>query len=406
MHFYQLTPQERRQLLKKQGIELTPIDLKKLDRLNQLSENVIGEVTLPLGIVQDVIVNDKSYLVPMAVEEPSVVAAANHGAKIFAKNGGSKVISKRDGIYGQIVLKVDQDFSLEKLKKDFPKYIALANEEFASLVKHGGGVKEITGKIKDDLVYLKVLIDPAQAMGANKANSILEFLSEKLILLPNIQEKMFAILSNYPSQFATAKVELAVDSVGGMTVAQKITLLSKIGWQDPYRAVTNNKGIMNGVDSILIATGNDYRGVEAACGVLASETGKYRSLSQWKIVDDKLVGCLTLPLALGVVGGSINSRPDIKQAYSILGEQISSETLAGLIVTVGLANNFAALHAISTKGIQAGHMKLQARNIVATLSASPAEKAKVLRELVSSKQYSQSQAKAILEKIRKQEENN
>lgn len=404
MHFYQLEPQNRRQILEKQGIELTAIDSKKLTRLDQLSENVIGEVALPLGIVQDVIVNNQSYLVPMAVEEPSVVAAANHGAKIFAKNGGSHVVSKRDGIYGQIVLKVDQGFSLEKLKKDFPNYISLANQEFASLVKHGGGVKDISGEIKNNLVYLKVLVDPAQAMGANKTNSILEFLSDQLNALPHVQEKMFAILSNYPSQFATAKVELTVASVGGIQVAKKIALLSEIGWQDPYRAVTNNKGIMNGVDSVLIATGNDYRGVEAATAVLAGETGKYRSLSKWEVIDDKLIGSLTLPLALGVVGGSINSRPDIKQSYSILGDNITSEVLANIIVTIGLANNFAALHAISTQGIQAGHMKLQARNLVASLDATSAQKAKVLKEIIKLKQYSHDQVQAILEKIRKQEE--
>ncbi|QNQ82603.1 hydroxymethylglutaryl-CoA reductase, degradative [Lactobacillus sp. PV012] len=404
MHFYKLDPYQRRELLKEKGIKLVKIEPEKLARLNQLSENVIGEIDLPLGVVQDVVVNNKSYLVPMAVEEPSVVAAANHGAKVFAKNGGSHVVSKREGIYGQIVLKVDQAFSLEKLAKDFPYYVSLANKEFASLVNHGGGVKEITGEIKGDLVYLKVLVDPAQAMGANKTNSILEFLSNKLVRLPHVREKMFAILSNYPSQFATVKVELTVASVGGMQVAKKIALLSKIGYQDPYRAVTNNKGIMNGVDSILIATGNDYRSVEAACGVFASKSGKYRSLSKWEVVDDKLIGSLTLPLALGVVGGSINSRSDIQQAYSILGEQVSSELLASLIVTVGLANNFAALHAISTKGIQAGHMKLQARNLVANLDASSVEKSKVLKEIIKLKHYSQAQAQEILEKVRKQEE--
>lgn len=403
MKFYKLTPQKRREILAKERISLAEIDDSTLDRLNNLSENVIGQVRLPLGVVENLIVNDQSYWVPMSVEEPSVVAAANHGASIFAKNGGAIAHSQRDGIYGQIVLKVNNDFSLTNLKEKFSNYVDLANTKFASLVRHGGGVRSIVADQKADLVYLKVLVDPAESMGANKTNSILEFLSQKMATLPGVEEKLFAILSNYPSQLTTAKVQLTVDSVGGLEVAKKVALLAKIGYDDPFRAATNNKGIMNGVDSVLIATGNDYRGVEAATAVLASQSGQYRSLSSWKVEGNYLLGELTLPLAIGTVGGSISARKDIQQSFSIL-KDVDSAELANIITTIGLANNLAALLAISTKGIQAGHMKLQARNVVATLDATEAEREAILAEMIATKQFSQSHAQELLLKLRKEEE--
>ena len=403
MKFYKLIPEQRREILAKENINLADIDDATLARLNNLSENVIGQVRLPLGVVENLLVNGQSYWVPMSVEEPSVVAAANHGANIFAKNGGVVAHSQRDGIYGQIVLKVSDNFSIDNLTARFSSYLDLANAEFASLVRHGGGVRSIEAEQKEDLVYLKVLVDPAEAMGANKTNSILEFLSQKMTGLPGVEEKLFAILSNYPSQLTTAKVKLNIDSVGGLEVAKKVALLAKIGYDDPFRAATNNKGIMNGVDSVLIATGNDYRGVEAATAVLASQSGQYRSLSSWKVEGDYLLGELTLPLAIGTVGGSISARKDIQQSFSIL-KDVNSAVLANIITAIGLANNLAALLAISTKGIQAGHMKLQARNVVATLDATEAEREAVLAEMIATKQFSQSKAQELLLKLRKEEE--
>lgn len=403
MKFYKLTPQKRREILAAENINLAEIDDATLNRLNNLSENVIGQVRLPLGVVENLIVNGHSYWVPMSVEEPSVIAAANHGASIFAKNGGVSAHSQRDGIYGQIVLKINEDFSLDELEGKFANYIALANDEFASLVKHGGGVRSIEAEQREDLVYLKVLVDPAQAMGANKTNSILEFLSTKMTSVAGVEEKLFAILSNYPSQLTTARVKIAIDSIGGLEVAKKVALLAKIGYDNPFRAATNNKGIMNGVDSVLIATGNDYRGVEAATAVLASQSGQYRSLSKWQLEGEFLVGELTLPLAIGTVGGSISARQDIQQSFSIL-KNVNSADLANIITAIGLANNLAALLAISTKGIQAGHMKLQARNIVATLNATEKEKELVLAKMIETKEFSQSKAEDFLTNLRKKED--
>ncbi len=268
--FYQWLPEERRAFLTEKGIKLSEIESETLERLDKLSENVIGQVRLPLGVLPKLIVNGKDYQVPMAVEEPSVVAAANHAAKIFNQNGGAVADSKRNGIYGQIVLEVTDNFDLTKFTIEFSQLISLANKKFVSLVKHGGGVRKIEASQKENLVFLRVLVDPAEAMGANKTNAILEFLGNELEKQPDIEQTLYAILSNYPTQLTSAKVSLSIDSVGGLKVAKKIALLSKIGQTDIYRAVTNNKGIMNGIDSVLVATGNDYRGVEAATAVWAN----------------------------------------------------------------------------------------------------------------------------------------
>ena len=398
--FYQWLPEERRTFLEEKGIRLSKIEAETLERLDKLSENVISQVRLPLSVLPKLIVNGKRYQVPMSVEEPSVVAAANHASKIFNQNGGVTADSKREGIYGQIVLEVVEGFDLTSLTAEFPQLIKLANQKFASLVKHGGGVRKIEASQKENLVFLRVLVDPAEAMGANKTNAILEFLGNNLEKRSDIEQTLYAILSNYPTQLTDARVSLVIDSIGGLEVAKKIVLLSKIGQTDVYRAVTNNKGIMNGVDSVLVATGNDYRGVEAATAVWANKNGVYTSLSKWKIKEDKLIGSLTIPLAIGVVGGSIKAREDIQQSFSLL-DKISVKKLAEIIAATGLANNFSALLAISTKGIQAGHMKLQARNLVATLKATEDEKAVVLKKLQESKKYTQEAALKFLNEMRK-----
>ena len=404
MKFYKLALEKRREMLQKQGIKLDEIDPQVLHDLDLLSENVIGQLRLPVGLVQNLLVNGQNYQVPMVTEEASVVAAANNGAGIVAKAGGFTASSQRDGIWGQIVMQVAENFEVSNLQEVLSTLIKKTNIYFASLVSHGGGVRKIELKQINDLLYIKVLVDPAEAMGANKVNSILEFMANELEDFAGIKQKLFAILSNYPSQITTVKAAIPVDLIGGTEIARKIALLSQIGQDDPMRAVTNNKGIMNGVDAVLLATGNDTRAVEAACGVFASKKGTYASLSKWQLENENLVGKLSIPLPIGTVGGSINTRKDVRQNYRILGEKITVEQLANIIAAIGLANNLAALLAISTKGIQAGHMKLQARNIVAVLDATAAEKKLVFQKIINSKKYSQSAAKEFLEEIR--EENN
>ncbi len=401
MKFYELSAMQRRQYYLKKGINFVDIDATELDRLDQLSENVVSKITLPLGLVQELIVNEQTYCVPMCTEEPSVVAAANHGAKFFNLAGGTKCICQRQGIYGQIICEINSQFNLVMLQNKLPNIIEAVNQKFDSLIKHGGGLRKIETFVKEDMLYLRTLVDPADAMGANKTNLILEDISQKLQKMTGVSELICAILSNYPSQFVQAKVEIPLQLVG-THLATKIAKLSRIGQVDPYRAVTNNKGIMNGVDAVLLASGNDYRAVEAACGVQASIDGHYTSLSKWQIEENKLIGCLTLPLAIGVVGGSISARKDVQQSFSLLGK-VNAQQLANIIASIGLANNFAALYAITSRGINAGHMKLQARNIVAQLEADHNQKKQVLNHMIANQKFTLTDAKQILELIRKQD---
>lgn len=401
MKFYELSAMQRRQYYLKKGINFVDIDATELDRLDQLSENVVSKITLPLGLVQELIVNEQTYCVPMCTEEPSVVAAANHGAKFFNLAGGTKCICQRQGIYGQIICEINSQFNLVMLQNKLPNIIEAVNQKFDSLIKHGGGLRKIENFVKEDMLYLRTLVDPADAMGANKTNLILEDISQRLQKMTGVSELICAILSNYPSQFVQAKVEIPLQLVG-THLATKIAKLSRIGQVDPYRAVTNNKGIMNGVDAVLLASGNDYRAVEAACGVQASIDGHYTSLSKWQIEENKLIGCLTLPLAIGVVGGSISARKDVQQSFSLLGK-VNAQQLANIIASIGLANNFAALYAITSRGINAGHMKLQARNIVAQLEADHNQKKQVLNHMIANQKFTLTDAKQILELIRKQD---
>ncbi|EFQ49705.1 MAG: hydroxymethylglutaryl-CoA reductase [Lactobacillus iners] len=401
MKFYELSAMQRRQYYLKKGINFVDIDATELDRLDQLSENVVSKITLPLGLVQELIVNEQTYCVPMCTEEPSVVAAANHGAKFFNLAGGTKCICQRQGIYGQIICEINSQFNLVMLQNKLPNIIEAVNQKFDSLIKHGGGLRKIETFVKEDMLYLRTLVDPADAMGANKTNLILEDISQRLQKMTGVSELICAILSNYPSQFVQAKVEIPLQLVG-THLATKIAKLSRIGQVDPYRAVTNNKGIMNGVDAVLLASGNDYRAVEAACGVQASIDGHYTSLSKWQIEENKLIGCLTLPLAIGVVGGSISARKDVQQSFSLLGK-VNAQQLANIIASIGLANNFAALYAITSRGINAGHMKLQARNIVAQLEADHNQKKQVLNHMIANQKFTLTDAKQILELIRKQD---
>ena len=397
MKFYELSAMQRRQYYLNKGINFVDIDATELDRLDQLSENVVSKITLPLGLVQELIVNEQTYCVPMCTEEPSVVAAANHGAKFFNLAGGTKCICQRQGIYGQIICEINSQFNLVMLQNKLPNIIDAVNQKFDSLIKHGGGLRKIETFVKEDMLYLRTLVDPADAMGANKTNLILEDISQRLQKMTGVSELLCAILSNYPSQFVQAKVEIPLQLVG-THLATKIAKLSRIGQVDPYRAVTNNKGIMNGVDAVLLASGNDYRAVESACGVQASSDGHYTSLSKWQIEENKLIGCLTLPLAIG----SISARKDVQQSFSLLGK-VNAQQLANIIASIGLANNFAALYAITSRGINAGHMKLQARNVVAQLEADHNQKKQVLNQMIANQKFTLTDAKQILELIRKQD---
>lgn len=402
MKFYQLTPSERRKILLEKGrLKKLEPEIPNLAELNHLSENVIGSLSLPVGIVENLVVNQKSFDVPMATEESSVVAAGNHAAKIFQASGGVTAKSLREGLYGQAVFLVDESFSKFDFDQQIPKLIERVNAQFQSLVNHGGGLKSITANVEQDVLELEILVDPSEAMGANKVNSILEYLRDLVIAFPGILTSQFVILSNYPSQTATAQVTIPVEQLP-VGAAQKIAWMSEFGQENKLRAPTNNKGIMNGVDAVVLATGNDFRAVEVANQNLASKNHHYQSLSYWSIVDQNLIGQLTLSLPIGVVGGSINSRRDVQENLGIMGNP-DVKALSEIIVAIGLANNFAALLAITTQGIQAGHMKLQLRNQLLAMNANEPEATAVINQAIAAKKYDQEFLQKLLNQIQSRE---
>lgn len=418
LKFYEESLEKRRAILREAGkIHEQRASETELAVLNELSENVIGRLSLPLSVVPEVLVNDKLYTVPMATEEPSVVAAANHGVTVFNRAGGAVATSKREGIYGQLLLSIDEDFSEQDftaVNAAIPDFIERLNRKYASLVQHGGGIRTIEPSLEKGLLELRVLVNPAEAMGANKVNSIMETLAQIMLTKPHVLETQFSILSNYPTQLTTAKVWLPLNLLDkGCTddeldakatdkakkIADKFVTSADFAKKSQLRAPTNNKGIMNGVDSVLLATGNDFRAVEAATHMYASLNGSYETLSNWSIETsrdiDFLVGELTIPLPIGVVGGSISVRPDVWEAYDILGHP-SVKELAEVIATIGLANNFAALYALTTSGIQAGHMKLQARNAALAAGATLNELPAILPEILALKEFNSKQVEQII----------
>lgn len=374
-----------------------------LSQLTHFSENVISQLAFPLGVLKEINVNDNNFTVPMSTEEPSVVAAANHGAKLMLKNGITAK-SYRTGIYGQVVLTDVNGQHVDWIRDDLHQAKQDLLTQFSSLVNYGGGIEEIT-VITENYPFLEIRfkINPAQAMGANKVNAILEVYAQRLKTKFDLDSE-FAILSNAPAQFVTAKAEidfetLAKGTISGEQIAHKIAKMSEFAKVNTYRAVTHNKGIMNGVDAVLLATGNDFRAVEASVHMHASSTGQYTALSQWQVCDHKLIGELTLPMPIGVVGGSITSRQLIKNNYDLM-NQPSAEQLSEIIASVGLANNLAALYALVTDGIQKGHMKLQLQNMLLNLGAFESEIPELIQKMQRAKNYQQDYAKQLLKEMR------
>lgn len=377
---------------------------------SRMSENVIGELVSPIGIVESIVVNGERCTVPMTTEEPSVVAAANHGAKMAV--AGFTATSHRDGIYGQILLDVQHegtqasDFDWKQLNALIPDLIRLIARRFDSLSQRGGGLVSIETHEDGPSCDMLVKVNTAQAMGANIVNSILECLVQKIEqALPELNAVM-AIVSNYPSQLVDVEVrvpfaQLAKQESAARSIAGNIDRMAHFAERNAYRAVTNNKGIMNGVDAVTAACGNDTRAVEAACHQLASLSGRYLPLSHWHANEDaqELVGTMQLALPIGAVGGAIASRPAIRRNMELMG-QPDARRLSELIASVGLANNLAALHALAGEGIQHGHMRLQAMQTAVAVGAKDEEIALLAARMVAQSDYSQSWAADELKRLR------
>jgi hydroxymethylglutaryl-CoA reductase len=347
------------------------IDFQHADKM---IENAIGVFSLPLGIATNFKINNKDYLVPMVIEEPSVIAAASKAAKIAKVHGG--FTAKVDGniSIGQIQIreKIDGDELLEleqKILAGSKEILELANSKSNTLPKLGKGAKEImckevvcgTTASQDSYLIVELMIDVGDAMGANVTNTMCEAVAPLIEKLTG-KTTLLKILSNYSTKrMVTATATFDKDAVGGEQVVNDMISAFEFADNDVYRAVTHNKGVMNGTISVANATGQDSRAIEAAAHAYASHTGKYRSLTNWKKDDSgNLVGNFEIPLSVGIVGGVTNDHPIAKICTKIL-NLTSVQDLACIMASTGLAQNFAAMRALVTEGIQKGHMKLHAR---------------------------------------------
>ena len=410
--------QERLELLQAQAL-LSPERQESLEQdeqmsvtvADQLSENVVGTFSLPYSLVPEVLVNGQEYTVPYVTEEPSVVAAACYASKIIKRAGGFTAQVHERQMIGQVALYqvADPEQALEKISSKKAELLELANQAYPSIVKRGGGardlhVEEIKGETDFLVVYLHV--DTQEAMGANMLNTMLEALKPVLEELSQGQSLM-GILSNYATDsLVTASCRVAFRYLSrqkdqGREIAEKIALASQFAQSDPYRAATHNKGIFNGIDAILIATGNDWRAIEAGAHAFASRDVRYQGLSQW-ILDlerEELVGEMTLPMPVATKGGSIGLNPRVALSHELLGNP-SAKELAQIIVSIGLAQNFAALKALVSTGIQQGHMKLQAKSLALLAGASESEVAPLVERLIADKTFNLETAQRYLENLR------
>ena len=410
--------QERLELLQAQAL-LSPERQESLEQdeqmsvavADQLSENVVGTFSLPYSLVPEVLVNGQEYTVPYVTEEPSVVAAASYASKIIKRAGGFTAQVHERQMIGQVALYQvsNSEQAQEKIASKKAELLELANQAYPSIVKRGGGardlhVEEIKGETDFLVVYLHV--DTQEAMGANMLNTMLEALKPVLEELSQGQSLM-GILSNYATDsLVTASCRVAFRYLSrqkdhGREIAEKIVLASQFAQSDPYRASTHNKGIFNGIDAILIATGNDWRAIEAGAHAFASLDGRYQGLSRWTLdlEREELVGEMTLPMPVATKGGSIGLNPRVALSHELLGNP-SAKELAQIIVSIGLAQNFAALKALVSTGIQQGHMKLQAKSLALLAGASESEVAPLVERLIADKTFNLETAQRYLENLR------
>lgn len=373
------------------------------EQADKMVENAIGTFSLPMGIATNFLINGKDYLVPMVIEEPSVIAAASKGAKIARIKGGFTAKCDDSFSIGQIqLLNVDNDV-ISKIDNSKNKILEIANSQSKTLSRIGKGAKDVTCRqIKTDsgeMFIVELLIDVGDAMGANVTNSMCESVAPFLEELSG-GTVLLRILSNYSTKrmvYATAVFDK--DEVGGKEIVDNIVLAYQFAKYDVYRAVTHNKGVMNGIIAVANATGQDNRAIEAAANAYAARSGRYTSITEWtKNSDGDLVGKIEIPLSVGVVGGIINVHPTAKICTKILGVQSASE-LACVIASAGLAQNFSAMRALTTEGIQKGHMRLHARNLAAAAGATPQQIDKIVQKMIEDNNISLNRAQELLEQI-------
>ncbi len=372
---------------------------------DRMIENVIGGITIPLGIAVNFKINGKDYLVPMAIEEPSVVAAASNAAKMARAKGGFTVTNTGPVMIGQVQVVNLQDPYAARLRliENKQRILDKANEQDPLLVSLGGGAKDINARVvnssKGMMLIAELIVNTGDAMGANAVNTMAEAVA------PLVEEitggRVFLrIISNLADRrLVRASAVFSKEAIGGEEVVDGILYAYAFAEADQYRCATHNKGIMNGVIAVGIACGQDIRALEAGAHSYAARDGRYKPLTTWeKNADGDLVGTLEMPMAVGLVGGASRTHPVAKTAIKILGVRTATE-LAEVMGAVGLAQNFAALRALATEGIQRGHMKLHARNIAIAAGAKGELIDIVARKMVEEKKIRMDRAKEILDEL-------
>ncbi len=412
--FYRLSLAERANLVGEwAGLEPAEIELLagqglRNEQANAMIENVVGTYELPLGIAANFLINGRDYLIPMVVEEPSVVAAISNAARLIRAGGGFHTSATDPIMIGQIqVLDVpDMAAALNALAAHKEALLERANCCDKLMVKLGGGARDLefrpfANSPVGPMLVVHLLFDVRDAMGANAINTCVEDLAPIVADLTGGRTNL-RILSNLADRrTATAwgivpAAALEKDGMNGREVAQWIAEANAFAVIDPYRATTHNKGIMNGIDAVCLATGNDWRAIEAGAHAYAARNGRYTALTDWHVNENgDLYGEITLPMAVGIVGGATKAHPVAKVALKILGVQSASE-LGQIMAAVGLAQNLAAIKALATTGIQKGHMRLHARQVAMAAGASGAQIQQIADQMVAEKRIHIERARELL----------
>jgi hydroxymethylglutaryl-CoA reductase len=383
-----------------------------LDQADKMIENVVGIFSLPIGLGLNFLINNKDYMIPMAVEEPSVIAAASSAAKIVREAGGFITDSDEPIMIGQIQVVNCQDYEISKqnILERKQEIIDLANQLQPKMHQRGGGARDVEVRILGDenvypfckMMVVHLLIDTQDAMGANAINTMLEGVNDLveeisggkvyLRILSNLADKRLArAKAVIPPEFLSTGDYTGEEVIEGIIQAQAFAFL------DPYRATTHNKGVMNGIDPVIIVTGNDWRSIESGAHAFAARTGKYLPLTDWRRDDNgSLVGTIEVPMAVGIKGGSINLHPMAQIALKFLGVK-SARELGEVIAAVGLAQNLSAMKALATHGIQKGHMALHARSVALTAGATGEMVNLIAREMVKLQDVKVDKARELLE---------
>ena len=414
--FAKLSPTERIEALLKEGLltwdEAQILKEQKglpLSIADQLTENVLSTFDLPFSLAPYFLINGRDYVLPMVTEEPSVVAAASFAAKLIQRSGGFTTQVHQRQMIGEIALTDVEDVEVasKRIFEDKETLLQLANEAYPSIVKRGGGARDLWVENKGDFLIVYLAVDPKEAMGANMLNTMLEALTDHIQELSGGQALM-AILSNLATRSlvsARCAIDFKVLSRNpeeAIELAHRMEQASQLAQVDPYRAATHNKGIFNGIDALVLATGNDWRAIEAGAHAYAAQSGSYKGLSHWtsQPKEKKLYGEIPLPMPIATKGGSIGLNPTVQVSHRLLGEPSAIE-LAGIIASLGLAQNFAALKALVTTGIQAGHMKLQARSLALLAGAKEEEVPRLVSQLLENKPFNLEKAQTLLQELRK-----